>query len=118
MTLKKKLLSASTAAAASVAPIVANAHEGEGSFYGHHMWGGGGYGWFFGPIMMIMFIAVAVVVVVLLVRWLGTSGHGGVAPHPPGKTPLKISRNGSQEVRSTRRSSRSGDACWMNRTSG
>ena len=78
MTLKKKLLSASTAAAASVAPIVANAHEGEGSFYGHHMWGGGGYGWFFGPIMMIMFIAVAVVVVVLVVRWLGTSGHGGV----------------------------------------
>ena len=90
MTLKKKLLSASTAAAASIAPIVANAHEGEGSFYGHHMWGGGGYGWFFGPIMMIMFIAVAVVVVVPLVRWLGTSGHGGVAPHPPGKTPLTI----------------------------
>ena len=56
-----------------------------------HMWGGG-YSWFFGPIMMIVFIAVTVVVIVLIVRWLGGTGH--VPSHqaygPPGKTPLDI----------------------------
>jgi len=59
--------------------------------YGTHMWGGG-YGWFFGPIMMIVFIAVTVVVIVLIVRWLGGTGHP--PPHtaygPPGTTALNI----------------------------
>lgn len=59
--------------------------------YGTHMWGGG-YGWFFGPIMMIVFIAVTVVVIVLIVRWLGATGHpmSHQAYGPPGKTPLDI----------------------------
>ncbi len=57
--------------------------------YGPHMWNGGWYGWFFGPIMMIVFIGVAAVVVVLLVRWLG-GGHGGAPHHARGKTPLDI----------------------------
>jgi putative membrane protein len=59
--------------------------------YGSHMWGGG-YGWFFMPIMMIVFIAVTVVVIVLIVRWIGGTGHP--PPHtahgPPGKTALDI----------------------------
>lgn len=59
-------------------------------YYGPHMWNGGWYGWFFGPIMMIVFIAVAVVVVVLLVRWLGGAGHGSTSHGPLGKTPLDI----------------------------
>lgn len=58
--------------------------------YGGHMWDGGWYGWFFGPLMMIVFLAVAVVVVVLVVRWIGGTGYGS-APHiPPAKTPLDI----------------------------
>jgi putative membrane protein len=59
--------------------------------YGSHMWGGG-YGWFFGPIMMIVFIAVTVVVIVLIVRWLGGPSHAPSHPAygPPGKTPLDI----------------------------
>jgi putative membrane protein len=66
------------------------AQQAQGPAYGPHMWHGGWYGWFFGPIMMIAFIAVAVVVVVLLVRWLGGPGHGGALHSPPGKTPLDI----------------------------
>jgi putative membrane protein len=60
--------------------------------YGPHMWGGGWYGWFLGPIMMIVFIAAAAVVVVLIVRWLGGPGHAPSSPSvsPPGKTPLDI----------------------------
>jgi len=60
-------------------------------YYGPHMWWGGGYAWFMGPIMWLLFIAIAVVVMVLLVRWLGVSGGpaGGV-PGVPGKTPLDI----------------------------
>ena len=60
--------------------------------YGPHMWGGGWYGWIFGPIMMILFIAAAVIVVVLIVRWLGGPGHGLSSPPagPPSKTPSDI----------------------------
>ncbi|MDH3233845.1 MAG: SHOCT domain-containing protein [Alphaproteobacteria bacterium] len=56
-----------------------------------HMWGGG-YGWFFGPIMMIAFIAVTVIVIVLIVRWLGGTSHASLHPaHGPlGKTPIDI----------------------------
>ena len=72
-----------------VTPVVAQAQQTQGPYYGH-MWNGGWHGWFFGPIMMIIFIIVAVVVIVLLVRWLGGAGQGGVLPRPPGKTPLDI----------------------------
>lgn len=75
-----------------VTPTIALAQQSQQPGYGQHMWDGGWYGWFFGPLMMIVFIAVAVVVVVLLVRWLGGSHHSG-APHAPlGKTPLDILR--------------------------
>lgn len=71
-------------------PTIAWAQQQGPQYPGPHMWNGGWYGWFFGPIMMIVFIAVTVVGVVLLVRWLGGIGHGG-APHAsPGKTPLDI----------------------------
>ena len=42
--------------------------------------------------MMILFLAVVVIVVVLVVRWLGGSDHGPIAPphSPTGKTPLDI----------------------------
>ena len=73
---------------ALASPVLAQ--QAQGPTYGPHMWNGGWYGWFFGPIMMIVFIAVAVVVVVLLVRWLGVPGHGGALHPPPGKTPLDI----------------------------
>lgn len=63
-----------------------------GQRYGPHMWGGGWYGWFLGPIMMIVFLAIAVIVVVLIVRWLGGTGHA-LSSHQaptPGKSPLDI----------------------------
>lgn len=88
-TLQKRTILSSTAMAALGLPALAWAQQSP-PYPGPHMWNGGWYGWFFGPIMMIVFIAVAVVVVVLLVRWLGGIGHG-VAPHAsPGKTPLDI----------------------------
>ena len=59
-----------------VTPAVALAQQPQGPGHGPHMWNGGWYGWFFGPIMMIVFIAVAVVVAVLLVRWFGGPSHG------------------------------------------
>ncbi len=68
-------------------PVLA---QQQGPGYGPHMWDGGWHGWFFGPIMMIVFIAVAVVVVVLLVRWLGSPGHGGTQHQLPSKAPLDI----------------------------
>ena len=71
-------------------PVIAWAQQQGPQPYGPHMWNGGWYGWFFGPIMMIVFIAVAVVVIVLLVRWLGGVGHGSATHGPPGKTPLDI----------------------------
>lgn len=71
-------------------PAIAVAQQTQGPFYGPHMWNGGWHGWFFGPIMMIVFVAVAVVVVMLLVRWLGTPGHGGASRSPPDMTPLDI----------------------------
>ncbi len=78
----------------------------------------GGWGWggmIYGSITVIVFIAVVVVVVVLLVRWLGRPGHGGALHSPPGKMPWTSSRNGSPKARSTRKSSKSDGACWMNR---
>ncbi len=57
-----------------------------------HMWAGGWYGWFMGPLMMIVFLAVTVVIVVLIVRWLSGSGRDeAVAPRTrAGPTPLDI----------------------------
>lgn len=73
------------------APVLAQTGQQD---YGNHMWDGGWFGWFAGPVMMIVFIAIAVVVVVLLVRWLGGAGHGHPT-HPPlhtGRAPLDILR--------------------------
>ena len=64
-----------------------------GGPYGEpHMWAGGWYGWFMGPLMMIVFLAVAIVVVVLIVRWLsGGDRDAAAAPRTrAGPTPLEI----------------------------
>ncbi len=77
--------------AALATSSLALAQQAQVPNYGPHMWSGGWYGWFFGPIMMIVFIAVAVVVVVFLVRWLGGTGHGAAHhAHATGRTPLDI----------------------------
>jgi putative membrane protein len=58
-----------------------------------HMWGGGWYGVFLGPLMMLLFLGIAVAVIVLIVRWLGGSGHHAHMSPPgaaPGKTPVDI----------------------------
>ena len=71
-------------------PMAALAEPQNQQYYGHPMWGGGGHGWFFGPLMMIAFLAVVVVVIVMLVRWLGGPGHTA-APHAPSRRhPLDI----------------------------
>jgi len=61
-----------------------------GDYYHHHMWGGGWYGWLFGPMAMILLVGLIVIGVVLVVRWLG----GGVRDDIPGrgheKSPVDI----------------------------
>ncbi len=61
---------------------------------GHeHMWGGGWYGVFLGPLMMLLFLGIAVAVIVLIVRWLGGARHDAHVLPPgvaPGKTPVDI----------------------------
>jgi putative membrane protein len=50
-------------------------------YYGSHMWNDGWHFWFLGPVMMIAFVVIAVAVVIVLVRWLGSAGHGGTPPN-------------------------------------
>ena len=73
--MKRLRLGAAAALTALTVPAVVCADAaGEGA-YGHgHMWGGGGVGWIFGPVMMILFVALTVAVIVLVVRWLGGPG--------------------------------------------
>ena len=77
----RHVLSSVLAALAGVLlPLAAAAQPaGEYSGYGNHMWNGGWFGWFFGPLMMIVFIGVIVAAVVLLIR-----GLSGPAQHAPG----------------------------------
>ena len=71
-------------------PVTPSWAQQSPQYYGPHMWGGGWWGWFFGPIMMIVFIVVLGLIVALLVRSIGGLGHT-VAPHgPPAKTPVDI----------------------------
>lgn len=87
----KLLLSTVALGAALGLPVASWAQQQSPLSYGSHMWNGGWYGWFFGPMMMIAFIAVAVVVVVVLVRWLRGRAYGSSAPPGlPGNTPLDI----------------------------
>lgn len=70
--------------------------QGQGSPYHggyEHMWGGGWYGMFLGPLMMLLFLGIAVAVIVLIVRWLGGSRHDGHMLPPgaaPGRMPVDI----------------------------
>ena len=68
--------------------------QGSPYYGGHdHMWGGGWYGMFLGPLMMLLFLGIAVAVIVLIVRWLGGPRHHAHLPLPgaaPSKTPVDI----------------------------
>lgn len=72
-----------------LSPVLAHA-QGYGGYYGghmwdgDHMWGGGMYGWFLGPLMMIVWIALIVGAVVLVLRLTGVTGH---SRHPDGRSP-------------------------------
>lgn len=72
-------------------PALAMAQAGQG-YYGGHMWGGGGHGWFFGPLMMVFWLVVLVGAVVLILRWLGAQGHIDPRRKAPGTDALDILR--------------------------
>jgi len=74
------------AAAAFAASARAWAQEGQGPYYGPHMWDGG---WMvFGPLTMVVLLVAIVVAAVALVRWMVGIGHP--VPGPVGKTPMDI----------------------------
>ena len=84
-----------TAIAAVVGGMPVWAQQQGSPYYGghEHMWGGGWYGMFLGPLMMLLFLGIAVAVIVLIVRWLGGSRHDAHMPPlgtAPGKTPVDI----------------------------
>lgn len=84
-----------TAITAVVGWMPAWAQQQGSPYYGghEHMWGGGWYGMFLGPLMMLLFLGVAVAVIVLVVRWLGGPRHDVPMPPstaPPGKTPIDL----------------------------
>ena len=66
----------------------------------------------FGPLFMILFLAVLIAIVVLLVRWLGGPWPGMSAAPIRRRAARRStsSRSGLPAARSTRTSSRSGDA--------
>jgi uncharacterized membrane protein len=81
MTGLRRLSVLATGLALAALPAVAMAQAGQG-YYDGHMWGGGGHGWFFVPLMMVFWLVVLVGAVVLIVRWLGASAlAGGVGSH-------------------------------------
>ena len=69
-------LAATVAALVVTASPVAALAQGQG-YYNGHMWGGGGWGMFFGPLMMLFWFALLVGVIVLIVRWVGGSDQIG-----------------------------------------
>jgi putative membrane protein len=79
---------------AGLAPALAQEPE---RYYGPHMWGDWGAGWwmFIGPVWLILFLAVLIGVAVLIVRWLASAGGGsgasGGGPAASNK-PLEILR--------------------------
>jgi putative membrane protein len=70
MTGLRRLSVLATGLALAALPAVAMAQVGQG-YYDGHMWGGGGHGWFFVPLMMVFWLVVLVGAVVLILRWLG-----------------------------------------------
>ncbi len=71
------------ALAATLAATPALAQE-QGRYHGHgHMWDGGGWWMFLGPLWMIIVIGLLIAGIVVLVRWLGggpvIGGHGPAA---------------------------------------
>ena len=84
-----------TATAALIGSTPAWAQQQGAPYHGghEHMWGGGWYGMFLGPLMMLVFLGIAVAVIVLVVRWLGGTRHDTpmLAPNAAsGKTSLDI----------------------------
>lgn len=74
-------LAAALAVFVAAGPALAQAQGGN---YGHpHMWDGGGWWMFLGPLWMIIVIGLLIAGIVLLVRWLGggpvVGGHGPAA---------------------------------------
>lgn len=68
------------AALGALMAMPALAQQPQGGYYGHgHMWDGGGWWMFLGPLWMIVVIGLLIAGVVLLVRWLG----GPQAPGQP-----------------------------------
>ena len=86
----RRLLSGAALGMATLSMAAPSLAQQRPTTYGPHMWGGGWYGWIFGPIMMILVIAAVVAAIVLLVRWLGPQGHGPVTHPPSGRAPLDI----------------------------
>ena len=70
--------------------FAARAHDAEGYYGPHMMWGGGWGGMFMGPLMMIIFLVVTVGAVVLIVRWFGGFGHGPKAGGAHGSQAIQI----------------------------
>ena len=71
-------------ALAALGASPAAAQQGQGGYYGHgHMWDGGGWWMFLGPLWMLVILGVLIAGIVLLVRWLGggpvVGGHGPAA---------------------------------------
>lgn len=78
---------AASAIAFGATPALA---QRQGGSYGHpHMWDGGGWWMFLGPLWMIVILGVLIAGVVLLVRWLGSS-HAGGSGQAPRSTALDI----------------------------
>ncbi len=72
---------------AIAAATPAMAQQQQGGYYGHpHMWDGGGWWMFLGPLWMILIIVLVIVGAAYLVRWLGGSTAGPISPTGPGQT--------------------------------
>ena len=91
MTGLRKLSVFTAGLAFAALPVLALA-QGSPGYYGGHMWGGGGHGWFFGPLMMVFWLVVMVGAVVLILRWLCASGHIDPRRKAPGSDALDILR--------------------------
>jgi putative membrane protein len=91
MTGLRRVPALAAVAAVAALPSLALA-QGTPGYYGDHMMWGGGYGWFFMPLMMVFWFALLVGAVVLIMRWLGASGRAEPRPGKAGAGALDILR--------------------------